>query len=80
MTERGLDSETCCYQQSKMVDNVQCGSVCQFSNYVALDCIYLDEHEHTTKTSAKIGLRPVFQTRYLYDTEFDELPLSNVSA
>jgi len=53
MTERGLDSETCCYQQSKMVDKVQCGSLCQINNYVALDCIYLDEHEQTTKTSAR---------------------------
>jgi hypothetical protein len=37
-----------------MVDNVQCGSRCQFNNYVALDCIYLAEHKHTTKTSARI--------------------------
>jgi len=81
VTERGLDSETCNYQQSTMVDNVQCGSVCQFNNYVALDCIHLDEHEHITRTSARImDLRPVFQTRYLYDTELDELPLSNDSA
>jgi len=54
MTETGLDSETCCYQQSTMVDNVQCGSLCQFNNYVALDCIHLDEHGDTAKTSARI--------------------------